>query len=106
MQPVKIGKAALYNMDCMELLKNTPDKFYDLAIVDPPYGIDMDGGKIGVDGNAKAKEYIKKDWDKFAPDANYFNELVRVSKNQIIWGGKSFYRKCSLPVIAMLDCLG
>jgi site-specific DNA-methyltransferase (adenine-specific) len=43
-EPTIIGKATLYNMDCMELLKATPDKFYDLAIVDPPYGIGMGGG--------------------------------------------------------------
>lgn len=85
-----IGKATLHNMDCMELLKDTPDKFYDLAIVDPPYGIDMDGGKIGVDGTAKAKQYDKKSWDKFAPSKEYFIELQRISKNQIIWGANHF----------------
>jgi site-specific DNA-methyltransferase (adenine-specific) len=97
MNTVIIGKATLHNMDCMELLKATPDKFYDLAIVDPPYGIDMDGGKIGVDGTAKAKEYTKKDWDKYAPDIHYFNELVRVSKNQIIWGANHFIANIPCP---------
>jgi site-specific DNA-methyltransferase (adenine-specific) len=84
------GKITLHNCDCMELMKQYPDKHFDLAIVDPPYGIDMDGGKIGVDGTAKAKEYIKKDWDKYAPKKNYFLELQRVSKNQIIWGANHF----------------
>ena len=67
-----IGKATIHNMDCMELLKATPDKFYDLAIVDPPYGINV------------------AEWDSAVPSQEYFNELSRVSKNQIIWGGNYF----------------
>ena len=90
MQKVVIGSATLYQGDCMDLMATLADKAFDLAIVDPPYGIDMDGGKIGIDGCAQAKHYIKKDWDKFAPNAEYFNELVRVSKNQIIWGANHF----------------
>ena len=80
--PAIIGKATIYNCDCMELLKATPDKFYDLAIVDPPYGIDMDGGKIG-----KGENFKKKNWDKEIPNDDYFYELMRVIKNQIVWGG-------------------
>lgn len=94
---VQIGKAALFNCDCNDLMAHVPDKHFELYCVDPPYGIDMDGGKIGVDGDAKAQEYIKKDWDKFAPDANYFNELVRVSKNQIIWGANHFIENVPCP---------
>ena len=77
----------VYNIDCMELLKNTPDKFYQLAIVDPPYGIGMDGGNVGYKG---FNNFKKKDWDKEIPCSEYFAELFRVSKNQIIWGGNYF----------------
>ena len=90
MTPTIIKNATLYNCDCMELMKQYPDNHFDLAIVDPPYGIDMDGGKIGVDGTAKAKQYDKKSWDKFAPTKEYFIELQRISKNQIIWGANHF----------------
>ncbi len=79
-----------YNMDCMEGMKQFPDKFFDLAIVDPPYGINMDGGKIGGDNLGSATDYIKKDWDASAPEKPYFDELKRVSKNQIIWGANHF----------------
>jgi site-specific DNA-methyltransferase (adenine-specific) len=96
-EPVIIGKATLYNMDCMDLLKATPDKFYDLAIVDPPYGVGFDGEVIAMASNnskkwkkAKKKGYERKDWDSAAPSQEYFNELARVSKNQIIWGGNYF----------------
>lgn len=83
-----IGKATLHNMDCMELLKNTPDKFYDLAIVDPPYGVGMDGNN-----NWSGSKHEKKDWDNAAPDVDYFSELIRVSKNQIVWGANHFMDK-------------
>lgn len=84
--PIVIGKATLYNMDCMELLKATPDKFYDLAIVDPPYGIGAGGKTYGK----RIDKHEKKSWDEEIPSAEYFNELTRVSKNQIIWGGNYF----------------
>lgn len=68
------------NRDCMEAMKQFPDKFFDLAIVDPPYG-------IGDFRNTKAKKHHKKvDWNNAIPTEEYFNELVRVSKNRIIWG--------------------
>ena len=71
--------------DCLEAMKEMPDNTYDLAIVDPPYGIGMDGGKIG-----KGKKLTKKNWDSSPPSNDYFLELFRVSKNQIIWGGNYF----------------
>ena len=92
----QFGDIKLYNCDCMELMKKTPDKYYDLAIIDPPYGINMDGGKIGGDNCGKVKNYTKKDWDKTAPEIIYFNELRRVSKNQIIWGANHFISR--LPI--------
>ena len=85
----------LYNMDCMELLKNTEDNFYDLAIVDPEYGIGADKPsskpnrvkqKNGSTLNIKSVEYKHKDWDNKPAGFDYLQELKRVSKNQIIWG--------------------
>ena len=75
-----------YNMDCMEGMKQFPDQYFELAIVDPPYGININmnmGRKKG-----QPKRHTEKDWDNSIPDDDYFNELFRVSKNQIIWGGK------------------
>ena len=77
----------LYHCDCMELLKQTPDNYYSLALVDPPYGIGMDGGNVGYKGN---NNFEKKSWDISTPTDEYFAELKRVSKNQIIFGGNYF----------------
>ena len=71
-------------MDCMEAMKAMPDKAYDLAIVDPPYGI---GG--GLKGGRPFSTLGGERWDT-APDENYFTELKRISENQIIWGGNYF----------------
>lgn len=80
-----------YNMDCMEFMKSVPDKYYDLAIVDPPYGI---GKKLLLGGNTGVvkfhEQYSLNEWDNFIPPPEYFKELFRVSKNQIIWGGNYF----------------
>jgi site-specific DNA-methyltransferase (adenine-specific) len=79
-----VGNRKIYNQDCMVGMAQYPDNYFDLAIVDPPYGIGMAGGKVGNS---------KKDYKKFAgadekiPDKAYFAELFRVSKNQIVWGG-------------------
>lgn len=81
------------NIDCMEYMKTVPDKYFDLAIVDPPYGIGYDSAAKKVAGtqfgNAAAKKrmYHTSDWDKSIPKQEYFAELFRVSKKQIIWGG-------------------
>lgn len=80
---ITTGKATLHNMDCMELLKATPDNFYDLAIVDPPYR----------DENQPTKDMRNNGCMKTLegrPTINYFNELNRVSKNQIVWGANNF----------------
>ena len=84
------------NMDCMEFMKQFPDKFFDLAVVDPPYGINMDGGVIGISRKAKNTAYAIKDWDKAAPEKSYFDELIRVSKNQIIFGANHFISRIAL----------
>jgi site-specific DNA-methyltransferase (adenine-specific) len=78
----------------MEAMKQFPDKFFELAIVDPPYGIGEDGLKNhSRDKLAISKKYIPKQWDKEPPKQEYFNELLRVSKNQIIWGANHFISK-------------
>jgi len=82
------------NEDNMIMMSRYPDKFFDLAIVDPPYGIGF--GKFNrtnknSDGKRyKANKYHTSDWDNNIPPPEYFNELKRVSKNQIIWGGNYF----------------
>lgn len=82
----------LYNIDCMEAMRNIPDKYFQLAITDPPYGIGIDGQKISINKNPKhnRKEHQRKGWDKSIPQEEYFRELERVSVNQIIWGGNYF----------------
>jgi site-specific DNA-methyltransferase (adenine-specific) len=79
------------NEDNMQLMSRYPDKYFDLAIVDPPYGIDVTNQSQGKGGGVAIKiEYKKTDWDKYAPNEEYFKELIRVSKNQIIWGANHF----------------
>ncbi len=73
-------------MDCMEGMKQFPDKYFDLAVVDPPYGIDRNGMNMG---NSIFNKDNKK-WDNEIPSKEYFKELFRISKNQIIWGGNYF----------------
>ncbi len=81
----------VYLMDNIELMKHYPDKYFDLAVVDPPYGIGEDGEKNhSRSKQAKAKEYTPKNWDKEPPPLEYFYELFRVSKNQIVWGANHF----------------
>ena len=76
----------LYNKDCMIALKEFKDNQFDLAIVDPPYG-------IGISKNPVRQQHAKKDWDNAIPTKEYFDELFRVSKNQIIWGFNHFLEK-------------
>ena len=93
-ETVTIGSATLYRGDCMELLKQTPDKYYDLCICDPPYGIGADKEKYTPENETwkgKTKNgYLTKKWDDEIPTPEYFNQLKRVSKNQIIWGANYF----------------
>tara|TARA_R110002095_G_scaffold121115_1_gene105404 strand:- start:5387 stop:5995 length:609 start_codon:yes stop_codon:yes gene_type:complete len=76
-------KITITNEDNMELMARYPDNHFDLAIVDPPYG-------IGISKNPVRQQHEKKEWDNAIPNAEYFTELKRVSKNQIIWGGNYF----------------
>jgi site-specific DNA-methyltransferase (adenine-specific) len=85
-----------FNMDCMEFMKDVPDKFYDLAVVDPPYGIGEDGRKGVRTSPSRPKSYNRKPkyaakgWDNEPPSKEYFIELLRVSKKVIIWGANHF----------------
>lgn len=71
------------NENNLDLMKRYSDKYFDLAIVDPPYG-------IGISKNPVRQMHKKKDWDNEIPSKQYFDELFRVNKNQIIWGGNYF----------------
>ena len=105
LQQALVSRSAVFNMDCIELMKQVPDKFFNLAIVDPPYGIGFDrenptmSAGVRKDGtkrkmatwsNPKEKGYTVKDWDKSKPSFEYWEQLFRVSKNQIVWGGNYF----------------
>jgi site-specific DNA-methyltransferase (adenine-specific) len=84
-------KIEITNECNLELMKRYPDNYFDLAIVDPPYGIGIDGQKKSIKkGSQIRKHHEFKGWDKAIPTEEYFNELKRVSKNQIIWGGNYF----------------
>jgi site-specific DNA-methyltransferase (adenine-specific) len=102
MKPTDIlGNIKLYNADCMEVMKTFKDKQFSLAIVDPPYGIGADKAQNAAaaqrekaNGKSKAgrgwKAYKETEWDNEIPSAEYWQELMRVSKNQIVWGGNYF----------------
>jgi site-specific DNA-methyltransferase (adenine-specific) len=88
---MKTATLDLRRMDCMDLMQEYPDGHFDLAIVDPPYGLGdrlSDGGGV-LEKRAYVQMYREKRWDT-APNAEYFQELRRVSKNQIVWGGNYF----------------
>jgi site-specific DNA-methyltransferase (adenine-specific) len=81
------------NENCMDLMSRYPDNHFDLAIVDPPYGINEDGGKYRgrkKDNYNRIVIHKKKKWDNKRPDKKYFNELFRITKNQIVWGANYF----------------
>jgi site-specific DNA-methyltransferase (adenine-specific) len=90
---------SLFHADCMEIMKQYPDKYFDLAIVDPPYGIGINKGGHTLAGNGnfkggnfkvKATKYTGGEWDNEPPNKEYFDEVFRISKNQIIWGANHF----------------
>ena len=100
-----IERNHIYNMDCMQGMAEMPDNFIDLAIVDPPYGIGVDGKNLIAnpsDANNNVILLKAHSWDVSIPDGNYFQELQRISKNQIIWGGNYFLDHlgyCKAPII-------
>ncbi len=83
-----MSESIALNIDCMEYMATLPDNAFDLAIVDPPYGINA--GKMTM-GSGRHNFSKGKNWDSDIPEQHYFEELFRVSKNQIIWGGKLFH---------------
>ena len=95
-EKVVIGNCELWHGDCMDYMAALPDKAFDLAIVDPPYGVGMDRcmkGSSGID-NRDGKKIQRRDyvgeWDNERPGFQYFSELMRVSKLHLIWGGNFF----------------
>ncbi len=80
-------KSEFYNCDNMEFMAKFPDGHFELAIVDPPYGIRADKAQNAGGEKWGFKQYKQTDWDSSIPNKEYFAELKRVSKNQIIWGG-------------------
>ena len=91
-----VSGSAVLNMDCIDVMKQIPDNFFNLAIVDPPYGLKITkNGKLKANskfdrGFKKDVDYGVKDWDNNVPTEEYWRELFRVSKNQIVWGGNFF----------------
>ena len=92
----------LLNIDCMEYMRGLPDKAFDLAIVDPPYGIDAANMQMGKGVGTNSRIWDIKNWDSSAPDSAYFDELRRISKNQIIWGVNHFID--SIPFACNSPC--
>jgi site-specific DNA-methyltransferase (adenine-specific) len=95
---VEIGHCTLIHADCMDVMRDLPDKAFDLAIVDPPYGIKRDkgfGGFGGFGGVGKpiARKTYKGNWDNETPGNNYFENLLRVTCYSIVWGGNFFTDK-------------
>jgi site-specific DNA-methyltransferase (adenine-specific) len=86
--PVIIGNTTLHNCECMEFMRGVPDKEFDLAIVDPQYGIKQDGHRENNRSKlAVSTEFHKALWDQDMMPVEYYRELERISVNQIIWGG-------------------
>lgn len=85
--PRVIGCLSFFNADNLEIMRGFKDKEFDLAIVDPPYGIDWMQQIQNPNTKANWKQYKNKEWDKQTPTAEYWEQLFRVSKNQIVWGG-------------------
>lgn len=90
-ESAKYAPSMVYNMDNVAGMKHYPDNHFDLAVVDPPYGINIaKTGKVGGGKCAKVSDYGAKDWDSEPPPLEYFCELFRVSKNQIVWGANHY----------------
>jgi site-specific DNA-methyltransferase (adenine-specific) len=90
-----MSKIELFNEDCMVVMSRYPDKYFDLACVDPPYGINFGEfnrtNKLSNGKTIKADKYKNSKWDGSIPSNEYFNELERISSNRIIWGGNYFH---------------
>lgn len=97
-------KSEVFNTDCLDYMRSLPDDAFDIAICDPPYGIGADKNQIKkassqkVQGHSNAlwKDYGDSVWDSSAPDVAFFDEVRRVSRNQIIWGANHFISRIPL----------
>jgi len=89
----QIKNVRLYNIDCMKFMRNVPDKYFELSICDPPYGIKQGGDKNFTRGKLSISKNYHSFKDDKSPEKSYFQELIRISKNQIIWGGNHFISK-------------
>ncbi len=91
----------VYLMDCIQGMKHYPDKWFDLAVCDPPYGINRSGQNETFPKNIKhkRKHFENKGWDLLIPKIHYFTELFRASKNQIIWGANYFIKSYCIYLI-------
>lgn len=81
--PPPVTEIRLYNTDCLEVMRDIPTKSVDLVLTDPPYG-------IGISKNPFRGKFPKKEWDDFVHTKEYFDEIFRISKHQVIWGGNYF----------------
>lgn len=93
--PIERPISEVFNEDCMIGMARYPDKFFDLAIVDPPYGIGINHN-MGRRKGDRASEYKPADWDSAPPGEEYFRELFRISKDQVIWGANHFIENFAL----------
>lgn len=104
-----MAKQIVYCKDCMKGMGEYPDKYFDLAIVDPVYGDVTKGGYMNnVESTArlaKAIQYNTAIWKQEKTDTDYFRELFRVSKNQIIWGGELLHH-LDTKRLSVLACMG
>jgi len=86
----------IHHIDCLEFMKQVPDDYFDLVLTDPPYGIGIDGQKKSINKNnpkANRKAHSFKGWDSTTPSKELFDEIFRISKNQVIWGANYFVNK-------------
>jgi DNA modification methylase len=87
---------SIYNADCLEVMKLMPDKSVDLVLTDPPYGIGADKGVGGFGSSGHKAKHYTDNWDNTTPPIEYFNEILRISKKAIIFGGQFFTDKLSV----------
>jgi site-specific DNA-methyltransferase (adenine-specific) len=90
---IKSKMNTIINADCLEVMKQVPDNYFDLVLTDPPYGIGMDNELYKAGENNSKNGFIKHkrtNWDNATPTKEIFDEIFRISKNQIIWGGNYF----------------
>ena len=98
---MKLELNQIINADCMDVMKDIPDKYFELAIVDPPYGINLTGKNV-IKNKSDSDNIFNTEWDSYMPDENYFIQLKRISINQIIWGGNYFLDMlgyCKAPIV-------